>query len=149
MILCSFSCWCTAYLCSVAGWLWNKSLEWYSASVMCCSLSAKCFCTECVLCSRLVNMCSDSAHSMYHPLQRRGLYEALSPEFCACSGVLKISFYCVQKLGIVHQTADSCTPSDSQAHFPGRQKLLRGNWAPSFGLCSGHSGDLFPTRLDP
>ena len=64
---------------------------------------------------------------MYPPLQRRGLYEALSPELCACSGVLKISFYCVQKLGTVHQTADTCIPSDSQAHSPGRQKLLWGN----------------------
>ena len=64
---------------------------------------------------------------MYPPLQRRGLSEALSPEFCACSEVLKISFYCVQKLGTVLQTADSCTPLDSQAHSQGRQKLLRGN----------------------
>ena len=41
------------------------------------------------------------------------LYEGLSPKFCACSGLFKISFYFVQKLGTVHQTADSCTPSDS------------------------------------
>ena len=76
--------------------------------------------------------------------QRRGLYQALAPEFCACSEVKKISFYFVQKLGTVHQTADSCTPSDSNAHSPGQQKLLWGR-APSFG----HSGDLFPTSLDP
>ena len=55
---------------------------------------------------------------MYPPLQRRGLYEALSPEFCAWSRVLKIFIYCVQKIGTVHQTADSCTPSDPQAHSP-------------------------------
>ena len=66
-------------------------------------------------------------HSMYPPLQRRGLYEALFPEVCACSGVLKISIYCLQKLGTVHQTADSCNPSDSQAHSTGQQKLLRRN----------------------
>ena len=66
-------------------------------------------------------------YSMYPPLQRRGLYEALSPQFCACSGVLKISFYYAQKLGTVHQTADSYTPLDSQAHSRGRQQLLRGN----------------------
>ena len=88
-------------------------------------------------------------HSIHTPLLRRGLYKALSHWFCACSGVLKITLYCVQKLGTVQQTADSCTPSDSQAHSQGQQKLLRGNWAPSFGLCSGHSGDVFPTSLDP
>ena len=49
-------------------------------------------------------------------LQRRGLYNALSYGFSACSGVLKITIHCVQKLGTVKQTADRCTPSDSQAH---------------------------------
>ena len=44
------------------------------------------------------------------------LYKELSYGFCACSGVLKITVYCVQELGTVHQTADRCTPSDSQAH---------------------------------
>ena len=93
--------------------------------------------------------CLNKCHSICPPLLRRGLYKALSHGFCACSGVLKIIFYWLQKLGTVHQTADSCTPSDSQAYSPGQQKLLRGNWAPSFGLCSGHSGDVFPTSLDP
>ena len=88
-------------------------------------------------------------HSIHPPLLRRGPYKALSHGFCACSGVLKINFYCVQKLGTVHQTADSCTPLHSQAYSPGQQKLLRGNWAPSFWLCSMHSGDVFPTSLDP
>ena len=66
-------------------------------------------------------------HSIHCLLLKRGFYKALSHGFCACSGVLMITFYCVQKLWTVHQTADSCTPSDSQAYSPGQQKLLRGN----------------------
>ena len=34
-------------------------------------------------------------HSIHSPLLRRGLYKALSHGFSACSGVLKITFYCV------------------------------------------------------
>ena len=55
-------------------------------------------------------------HSIHTPLLRRGLYKALSHGFCACSGVLKITLYCVQKLGTVHQTADSCTPQTIPGH---------------------------------
>ena len=50
------------------------------------------------------------SHSIHPPLRGRRLYKALSHGFCACSGVLKITLYCVEKLGTVHQTADSCTP---------------------------------------
>ena len=92
--------------------------------------------------------CWTLQHSIHLPLQRRGLYYVLSHGFCACPGGLKIIFYCIQKLWTVHQTADSCTPSDSQAYSWERQKLEEGNWSPSFGLCSGHSGDVFPTSLD-
>ena len=86
-------------------------------------------------------------HSIHPSLQRRVLYEALSLGFCACSGVIKNTFYYVQKPGKAHNTSDRHTPSDTQAHSPGQHRLLWVKWVPSFGLCSGHSGTVFPTSL--
>ena len=45
---------------------------------------------------------SGKGHSIHPPFETRGLYKTMSHRFCACSGVLKISIYCVHKLEKVH-----------------------------------------------
>ena len=43
---------------------------------------------------------STQYQSIHPPLETRGLYKPLSSRYCACSGFLKITIYCVHKLSL-------------------------------------------------
>ena len=46
-------------------------------------------------------MSTESSTCSYPPLETRGLYKAVSYKYCARSGVLKVTVYCVQKVGTI------------------------------------------------